>query len=130
MITEGWGSINPVYRQFFTAGFIPDATSEQKSGFDELQRVSVGPENWARINRMNALVDITDLARQVSVPTLVLHSEGDRRVPLEEGRRLAALIPEARFVALRGNNHALVEGTQSFDRFFEEVDAFLKEHGG
>lgn len=130
MITEGWGSINPVYRQFFTAGFIPDATSEQKSGFDELQRVSVGPENWARINRMNALVDITDLARQVSVPTLVLHSEGDRRVPLEEGRRLAALIPEARFVALRGNNHALVEGTPSFDRFFEEVDAFLKEHGG
>ncbi|WP_223422327.1 alpha/beta fold hydrolase [Tateyamaria pelophila] len=128
MITEGWGSKNPVYRQFFTAGFIPDATSAQKSGFDELQRVSVGPDNLARINRMNALVDTTELARRLRVPTLVLHSEGDRRVPLEEGRRLAALIPDARFVALKGNNHALVEGTPSFDRFFEEVHAFLKEH--
>ena len=128
MITEGWGSTNPVYRQFFTAGFIPDATSAQKSGFDELQRVSVGSDNLARINRMNALVDTTELARQVRVPTLVLHSEGDRRVPLEEGRRLAALIPDARFVALKGNNHALVEGTSAFDRFFEEVHAFLKEH--
>lgn len=129
MITQGWGSTNPVYRQFFTNGFIPDATSDQKSGFDELQRVSVGPANLARINRMNAMVDVTDLARQIQVPALVLHSEGDRRVPLEEGRRLAALIPGARFVALKGNNHALVEGTPSFDRFFEEVDGFLQEHG-
>ncbi|MEO0634772.1 MAG: alpha/beta hydrolase, partial [Pseudomonadota bacterium] len=62
------------------------------------------------------------------VPTLVLHSEGDRRVPLEEGRRLAALIPNARFVALEGSNHALVDGTPAFEQFFEEVGAFLDEH--
>ncbi len=128
MISEGWGSTNPIYRQFFTTGFIPDATPEQKTGFDELQRVSVGPQNLARINRMNALVDTQDLARQLRVPTLVLHSEGDRRVPLEEGRRLAALIPDARFVALQGNNHALVEGTPAFEQFFDEVSAFLNEH--
>ncbi|MEO0766164.1 MAG: alpha/beta fold hydrolase [Pseudomonadota bacterium] len=128
MICEGWGSTNPMYRQFFTSGFIPDATQDQKSGFDELQRVSVGPQNLARINRMNALVDVQDLARKLRVPTLVLHSEGDRRVPLEEGRRLAALIPNARFVALEGSNHALVDGTPAFEQFFEEVGAFLDEH--
>jgi pimeloyl-ACP methyl ester carboxylesterase len=128
MITQGWGSTNPMYRHFFTAGFIPDATSEQQTGFDELQRVSVGPENVARLSKMNALVDIADIARKVRVPTLVLHCEGDRRVPLEEGRRIAALIPDARFVALDGNNHVLVEGSPSFDVFFREMEAFLKEH--
>ena len=128
MLIRGWGSTNPMYRQFLAAGFIPDATPEQKAGFDELQRVSVGPENLARINDMNSFVDTTELAKRVSVPTLVLHCDGDRRVPLEEGRRVAALIPDARFVALKGNNHALVEGTPAFDRFFTEVESFLKEH--
>lgn len=64
------------------------------------------------------------------MPTLVLHSDDDRRVPLEEGRRIAALIPNARFVALESSNHALLEGSPAFDAFFTEVDAFLKEHAG
>ena len=128
MIRQGWGSPNPVYRHFFTAGFMPDAKPEQMSGFDELQRVSITPENAARISNMNALVDMTDMARKVTVPTLVLHCEGDRRVPLEEGRRIAALIPGARFVALEGNNHVLIEGTPAFEAFFNEVNTFLREH--
>lgn len=128
MIRQGWGSPNPVYRHFFTASIIPDAKPEQMRGFDELQRVSITPENAARISKMNSLVDVTDMARKVTVPTLVLHCEGDRRVPLEEGRRIAALIPGARFVALEGNNHALIEGTPAFDAFFNEVNAFLQEY--
>lgn len=128
MIRQGWGSTNPAYRHFFTAAFIPDARPDQLAGFDELQRVSIAPENAVRINQMNSLVDVADLAGKVQVPTLVLHCDGDRRVPLEEGRRIAALIPNARFVALEGNNHALLEGTPAFDTFFHEVDAFLKEH--
>lgn len=130
MIRQGWGSPNPVYRHFFTAAFIPDANPDQLAGFDELQRVSIAPENAARINEMNSLVDVAELAGKVQVPTLVLHCDGDRRVPLEEGRRIAALIPNARFVALEGNNHALLEGTPAFDAFFKEVDEFLNEHAG
>ena len=56
---------------------------------------------------MNAGMDVSELAAKVSVPTLVLHCEGDQRVPLTEGRLMAALIPNARFVALPGNNHVL-----------------------
>jgi class 3 adenylate cyclase/pimeloyl-ACP methyl ester carboxylesterase len=128
MIRQAWGSPNPVYRHLFTESLMADATAEQKSSFDELQRVATSPENAARINEMNAAVDVTELAPQIKVPTLVLHSEGDRRVPLEEGRRMAALIPGARFVTLPGNNHALVEGTSAFDMFFEEFERFLNEH--
>ena len=128
MVRQGWGSPNPVYRHFFTAAYIPDANPEQLRGFDELQRVSVGPGNAARLNEMNSQLDVSELAGKVQVPTLVMHCDGDRRVPLEEGRRIAALIPNARFVALEGNNHALLEGSPAFDAFFNEVNAFLKEH--
>ena len=125
LIEQGWGSPNPAFRHLFTESIIADASPELKNNFDELQRLATSPKNAARINEMNANVDVTDLARQVKVPTLVLHMEGDRRVPLEEGRRLAALIPGAQFVTLPGNNHALVESSPSFDRFFEEFDRFM-----
>jgi pimeloyl-ACP methyl ester carboxylesterase len=129
MILRGWGSPNPLYRHFFTEGLMPDASPEQKSSFDELQRLSITPENAVRINTMNAHVDVSELARQVKVPTLVVHCTDDQRAPLEEGRRMAALIPGARFIALEGNNHALIEGTPAFDKFFEALDEFVSEHG-
>lgn len=128
MIKEGWGSTNPAYRHFFTSAFMPDATPEQASSFDELQRLSITPENAVRIWEMNASMDVTELARQIKVPTLVLHCEGDRMSPLQEGLHMAAQIPGAKFVTLKGNNHAMVEDTPAIEAFQEEIDAFLAEH--
>ncbi len=105
MIRQGWGSPNPAYRHFFTSSFIPEATTEQANNFDEMQRISATPENALRVWEMNGLVDVTDLARKVTAPTLVLHCKGDRIAPLEEGRRMAALIPNAHIVPLESNNH-------------------------
>ncbi len=130
MIEQGWGSPNPAYRHFFTTAFMPDATAEQTESFDELQRISITPKNAMRIWEMNGKVDVTELAKQIKVPTLVLHCEGDRMAPLEEGRFMAAHIPGARFVVLPGNNHALIDGSEAFEMFFEETNAFLAEHGG
>jgi pimeloyl-ACP methyl ester carboxylesterase len=79
---------------------------------------------------MNARIEASELARQVRVPTLVLHCEGDRVAPLEEGRYLARLVPSANFVELPGNNHVLLAGTPAFDQFFEEVSGFLATHNG
>ncbi len=75
-------------------------------------------------------VDVSDLARRITVPTLVMHCEGDRTCPLDEGKRMAALIPGARFVTLEGNNHVVLEGTPAFDGFIREINTFLQEHGG
>src|SRR5207249_1671743 len=105
MIRDGWGSPNPVFRHFFTSTFIPDASPEVAASFDELQRISTSPENALRLWQMNAEIDATDLAKRVSVPTLVLHCKGDRVAPLEEGHLIAKLIPGAHFVELPGNNH-------------------------
>ena len=38
-------------------------------------------------------MDVAEYAREVSVPTLVLHGRNDRVVPVEWGRELAGTIP-------------------------------------
>jgi class 3 adenylate cyclase/pimeloyl-ACP methyl ester carboxylesterase len=128
IIREGWGSTNPVYRHFFTSSFLTEASQEIKDSFDELQRISGSAENVARIALMNSLIDNSDYARQVRVPTLVLHIAGDNQVPVSEGRLTARLIPGAQFVELPGKNHVALEGYPCFDMFFDEIRAFMAEH--
>jgi pimeloyl-ACP methyl ester carboxylesterase len=70
---------------------------------------------------------VTDLLPQVRVPTLVLHCRDDARVPFEEGRRLAAGIPGARFVELEGRNHLILENDASWTRFLDEMRNFLQD---
>jgi pimeloyl-ACP methyl ester carboxylesterase len=62
----------------------------------------------------------------VKTPTLVMHVRGDVVVPFETGRQLAAGIPGARFIALPGRNHLFLEHEPASDRFFEEINLFLK----
>lgn len=53
-------------------------------------------------------VDVAQYARQVRVPTLVLHGSNDREVPVEWGRKLARTIPEARLDVFDGASHSLM----------------------
>jgi len=71
-------------------------------------------------------VDVTSLLSQVTVPTLVMHARDDARVPFDNGRRLAAGIPGARFVPLQSRNHLILESEPAYARFIEEITAFMK----
>ena len=70
-------------------------------------------------------IDIGDLLPQVKVPTLVMHRRSDAMVPFEEGRQLAAAIPDARLVAFEGRNHVILDSDPEWHRFLEEIDSFL-----
>ena len=83
-------------------------------------------ENAVRIMQATGQVDVSDLLPQVRVPTLVLHGRNDAAIPFDEGRRLAAGIPGARFVALETRNHLVLEHEPAWKRLLEEVTAFLK----
>jgi len=61
----------------------------------------------------------------VKAPTLVLHCRNDSRIPFDEGRRIAVLIPNSQFVALEGESHILFPGTPAFDGLFESIDQFI-----
>ena len=121
----GWGRETAAFRQVFTTLFLPDGTPEQLRWFNDLQRESTSPENAARMMEAFGNLDVREIAPTLSVPTLVLHARGDMRVPFEEGRRLAGLIPDARFVTLEGRNHLPLEGESSFTQFVSETEAFL-----
>jgi len=127
LIELGWGREGPAYRQMFTSQYIPDSKPEQQAWFNELERMSTTPECAARIFSSWSEIDVTDLAPRVRCPTLVLHPRGDGRVPFEEGRLAAALIPGARFVPLESRNHVLLEGEPALARLFTELRAFLRE---
>lgn len=69
--------------------------------------------------------DVRALLPQVKIPTLILHSRGDRRIPLDIGRELAANIAGSRFVTLESNNHLILEHEPATEVFFDEVAKFL-----
>ena len=121
----GWGQENPTFRQLFTSQFIPGGSKAQADWFNELQRISTSPEDAVRNLIANGDTDVTALLAQVSVPTLVMHSRGDARVPFDLGRRLAAGIPGARFVPLASGNHLILEDEPAFPRFLQEIRTFI-----
>jgi class 3 adenylate cyclase/pimeloyl-ACP methyl ester carboxylesterase/DNA-binding winged helix-turn-helix (wHTH) protein len=126
---HGWGRDDPSYRQIFTMGFIPDATPDQMRWFNDLQRASASAENAARFMEEFDRIDVEDLLPRLHVPVLVLHARDDRRVPFEEGRRLAAGIEGARFAPLEGRNHILLEDEPAWRAFLLEVRRFLGVDG-
>ena len=126
LMRQGWGQENPAFRQLFTSLFIPGGTAEQVQWFNDLQRITTSPDNAARLRQALDLIDVTDLLPRVTAPTLVLHCRDDAVQPFEEGRRLAAGIPGARFVALEGRNHCILQGDSGWERFVDEIRRFLK----
>jgi pimeloyl-ACP methyl ester carboxylesterase/DNA-binding CsgD family transcriptional regulator len=125
----GWGQANPAFRQFFTTQFIPDGTPAQHHWFNELERISTSPRNAGRFMREFNEIDVVDLLPRVSCPTLVFHTSRDVRVPFDEGRLIASLIPGARFVPLESNNHLLLDSEPGWRRWLDELDAFLPAAG-
>ena len=126
MIREGWGKDVDAYVRMFGSFFMPDANAAQLAKFIDLQRKATPPENAARIQLIIDSVDISDDLPKIDAPTLVLHVREDARASFDEGRRMAAAIPGARFVPLEGRNHAILPGEPAFQRFLEEIEEFLR----
>ncbi|MEO5845203.1 MAG: alpha/beta fold hydrolase [Caldimonas sp.] len=125
MIRVGWGSDNAAFREVFTNQFIPGGTPTQHRWWTDLQRLTASAEGAARTLEEFQQVDVMDIAAGLRVPTLVMHSRDDNAVPFDEGRRLAAAIPGARFVALESANHVLLEGEPAWPVFLDALRAFL-----
>ncbi len=131
IVRLGWGTGTVAYRRMFAELLVPNAREEQVDWVCELQRRTTTPEIAARIMEASGDIDVTERLAQVTAPTLVLHPRHDAMVPFDEGRRLAAGIPGARFVELDSANHVLVESEPAWDRFKAVVGEFLgwpREH--
>jgi pimeloyl-ACP methyl ester carboxylesterase/DNA-binding CsgD family transcriptional regulator len=125
LIGTGWGRPLPAFREVFARMLMPEAAPEAVRSLAELERHSATPEMARRLWLAFHSVDVADLAPSLRVPALVVHCRHDAMVPFDEGRRLASLIPRARFVALEGCNHILQPGDACWTRLWSEVRRFL-----
>jgi len=124
LIELGWGGDEPSFRQVFATQFMPDASLETIRAFNAMMPLTSSAKNAAKIFLTNGSIDMEAEARQVRCPTLVVHGNGDLRIPFEEGRRLAGLIPGARFVSLETRNHLMTPGDPAWQKLRDAIVEF------
>jgi pimeloyl-ACP methyl ester carboxylesterase/DNA-binding CsgD family transcriptional regulator len=125
VIELGWSNDTPAYGQFFTALHIPDANAVQMRAYNDLLRRTTSPSNAIALLQSFWEADVSQVAEKVRRPTLVLHARHDSVIPFEEGRKVAALIPEARFVPIESRNHLLLNTEPAWPEFVEVLEEFL-----
>ena len=127
-LTElGWGRENHSFMQVWATQFQPGGTLEHLRSWCEHQQLSASAAMAHRLLEVGFGVNVVNLARQVRCPALIVHAEHDAMVPLHEGRLLASLIPDSRFVQLDSENHMPLEDEPSWPRFVDEAQRFLAE---
>lgn len=126
LIKVGWARPDSEFRRVFTSMMIPDATAEQMTWLDELQRVSTSTEVAVTSRQQRALANAVDLLPELDVPTLVLHATGDRMNDFSDGRLLASKIAGARLVGLESSNHIILGDEPAWRVLVDEVTAFLE----
>jgi pimeloyl-ACP methyl ester carboxylesterase len=86
-------------------------------------RSAASPGAAVALLRMNSEIDIRHVLPAIHVPTLVMHRRDDRSVDVEEGRWMAAQIPDARFVEVPGPDHMPWVGDHG--TVLDEIQEFL-----
>jgi pimeloyl-ACP methyl ester carboxylesterase/DNA-binding CsgD family transcriptional regulator len=101
LVREHWGLGSRVLADVF----IPSADAAEREAFVDFQRRAASAERAATALETVYGFDVADRLGDVRVPVVVLHRRDDRAIPFEQGRRLAAGLPDAAFVALSGADH-------------------------
>ena len=123
-IPDGWGG--PLFLDFLVPSRAGD--SEFADWWAGYLRQSSSPGAAIAYLRMNEQIDMRAVLPAVHVPTLVLHTVGDRIDPLEGGRYLASQIPGARLVELPGEDHH--PWVAEPERLIGEIEEFVTGQRG
>ena len=100
-VRANWG----LGAQVLASLFVPRASGERLAELSRyLRRTSTG-EAAAAFLELDSPPTSGASCPRFAARSLVLHRSGDRAVPIELGRELAALLPNARFMPLAGDSH-------------------------
>lgn len=68
-----------------------------------------------------------DVAKNILIPTLIIHGDKDTEVPVEQGQRLATLIPHNILEIIPGADHRYTQ-KEHFKQMIDRVFQFIIEH--
>src|SRR5262245_60548136 len=123
----GWGKDDHAFLQVWASRYQPGGTLEHLRSWSDQMRAATSADTAVRLLQIGWNLDLRETARKVECPVLIVHPERDVVVPIEEGRLLASLIPDARFVQLDSDNHMLLADEPAWARLYAEVRDFLAE---
>jgi DNA-binding CsgD family transcriptional regulator len=118
-----WGQGATV--EMLAPSLLPSSTQRETAG--ALERASASPAMAAALVEAVMATDVRSLLPQVTVPTLVIHRQGDL-IKVEQGRYLADHIPGAEYVELGGADHLPWVGDT--DAVVAPVERFARRFGG
>jgi pimeloyl-ACP methyl ester carboxylesterase len=99
--------------------------TDEQAWWGRYERGAMSPRSIEILMRSNLELDIREILPVISVPTLVMHRDGDT-IPIAGGRYVAEHIPGARFVELHGDDHWPWVGDP--DEVVDHVEEFLTGH--
>ena len=88
-----------------------------------MYRYGASPSAFVALYRMSMQLDVTEVLPAVHTPTLVLHSTGDRVVPIDAARFVASALPSARLEEIPGDDH--FPSSADTRRFIELIREFV-----
>ena len=106
LVQASWGLGSKTLASMFT----PELSHKEVQRISKMQRESAERDTAAQLLTLTFSADVKSLAPKVQVPCLVLHRRDDTTIPFDAGRELAANLPDASFVPLRGTAHPPWEG--------------------
>jgi pimeloyl-ACP methyl ester carboxylesterase/DNA-binding CsgD family transcriptional regulator len=123
----GWGKENHAFLQVWASAFQPGGTLDHLRSWCEQQCAATSAETAVRLLRVGWNADVREAAKKITCPVLILHPARDAVVPIDQGRLLASLIPDCRFVPIDSENHMPLADEPAWRHIVAEVEEFLAE---
>jgi len=114
-----WGT--PIGFKTIAPSFADDETC--RNWWARNLRLGASPAAGIALYRMNIEIDIRSVLPSISVPTLILHRDGDRLINVENARYLANHIAGAKYVELAGSDHLPWFGDS--EAVLDQIEEFL-----
>jgi pimeloyl-ACP methyl ester carboxylesterase/DNA-binding CsgD family transcriptional regulator len=123
----GWGRENHAFVQVWASQYQPGGTLEHLRSWCDQQRAATSADVAVRLLEIGWNTDVREAAQKIKCPVLILHPARDAMVPIDEGRLLASLIPNNRFVQIDTENHMPLADEPAWPRLVDEARRFLAE---
>jgi pimeloyl-ACP methyl ester carboxylesterase len=113
-------------KQFYGVNLISHPVSQAHLEGDFARAYAASHRATIECAKAFAMTDFRDDLTQVNVPTLVIHGDDDKTVPIESSGELTAnAIPSAQYIVYEGAPHGLFYTEK--DRLTEDIIAFVQE---